>query len=92
MAFGHGSQYLYAHNMTRVDAIIYSGFIITEGTFAVHMRYDNLSIMVINFVMFFRAIKEQQDWYIDGIAFAFSFSLQNVRLPIKMHCLVRIRS
>ena len=76
MAFGHGSQYLYAHNMTRVEAISYSGFIMTEGNFAVHMKCDNLSIMVINFVMFVNAIKEQQYRYIDGIAFAFSFSLQ----------------
>ena len=76
MAFGHGSQYLYIQNMTRMDAISYSGFIMTEGNFAVHMKCDNLSIMVINFLMFFNAIKEQQNWYIDGIAFAFSFSLQ----------------
>ena len=33
----------------------------TEGTFAVHMKCDNLSMMVINFLMFFNAIKEQQD-------------------------------
>ena len=47
--------------MTRMDAISYSGFIMTEGNFAVHMKCDNLSIMAINFLMFLNAIKEQQN-------------------------------